>query len=59
MKNKQRRFIDAMDYLNYCAGEGMEVDLSGKSQEDIIKLAEDLMDKADAMYEAQKEQYEI
>lgn len=49
---------EAIDYLNYCAKEnGDEPDLEGKSDKEIIELANMMMERADAMYESWKESY--
>jgi len=51
---------EAIEYLNYCAKEnGDEPDIEGKSDKEIIDLANMMAERADAMYEAHKEQYDV
>lgn len=50
---------EAMDYLNYCEKEGCfdAVDaIAGLTEKEIIELAGNMMDRADAAYDAWKEQ---
>jgi len=48
---------EAINYLNYCAKNGCEVDYEGRSDQEIIDLANSLEGQADAAYDAYKERF--
>ena len=49
-------FEDAMEYLNYAEKNGCSVpDTSFMSSGEVIKMAEEMQNKADAAYEAYRE----
>ena len=51
--NKQLQY--ALDYINYCIHEGMDVDITDLTEKEIIELATNLQDSGDAAYDAWKE----
>ena len=54
-EENMNRYEEALNYLNYCAKNGYEVDYDGLSKSETIKLANQLESQADAAYEAWKE----
>lgn len=55
--NKRTELQFAIDYLNYCAKNGYEVDIDGLSDKELIELSDRLQGQADAAYDAWKERY--
>ena len=50
-------YKDALDYFNYAEKQGIEYDLEGMSEKEMIDLAGKMMDAADAAYDAWKEEF--
>ena len=48
---------DALNYLNYCAKNGVDVDIDGLSEKELIELADKMQGQADAAYDAYKERF--
>jgi hypothetical protein len=56
--DERARLQHALDYLDYCIGEGAldESEIEGKTDEELITMANEIADKADWYYESQKEE---
>ena len=49
------RLEEAMIYLNYCVKNGVDVDIDGLSDKELIEMFDHLQGQADASYDAWKE----
>jgi hypothetical protein len=58
MKDVKKRLQDAIDFLNGCEKYGIEVDIEGLSDMDIIALADEMQNASEAAYESWKETWE-
>ena len=56
-KNKDTRFKEAMDYLDFCAHEGQDIDIEGMTDEEIIELADNMSEQGELAYDAWKERF--
>ena len=48
---------EAMNYLNYCSKNGVDVDIDGLTDKEIIELSDHMQGQADAAYDAWKERF--
>ena len=55
MKDKKARLKEAMDYLNYCAHNGENVETDGMTDEEIIELSDNMSERGELAYDAWKE----
>lgn len=44
-----------MEYLDYCAHEGEDIDIEGKTQKEVIELTDNMSERGEAAYDAWKE----
>jgi len=57
MKSKDKRLKEAMEYLDYCAHEGQDIDIEGMTDEKIIELADHMSEQGELAYDAWKERF--
>ncbi len=55
MTNKKARLQEAIDYLNFCAHNGEDIDTEGMTDKEIIELSDNMSERGELAYDAWKE----
>ena len=48
---------EALDYFDYCAHEGQDIDIEGMTDKEIIELADSMSEQGELAYDAWKERF--